>query len=210
MASPVTSTATLSATLFYGDAASYATAHNATDAQTKETGALYIGQNTIFDGLYYIRRGCIKFPIDLGADNGSATITGVVFHGYGAPGTQDDSAGDSITIVSFSPADTTNPAVADYDQLGTTAYATTKLISSFSIGADNTMSLNSTGIAAVQSAIGGTLWLGYRTLNDVNNTTPTHNPQVIIQDEGDAHPPTLVITYSLPAPASTGNFFLAL
>lgn len=208
MGSPFTSTGTISSTLQKGDDAAYSTTHDAATADSEETGgALYLGQNSVFAVLYYIRRGVVRFPLDLdGSDELTAVVTGVVFHGYGQSGTQDDSSGDSISIVSFSPANAADPAVADYDQLGTTKWATDKLISTFSIGADNTMTFNAAGIAAVQAALGtGYIWLGFRNAFDIANTTPTHNPQVLVDGVSQPNKPYLVISYTLPASGHQKN-----
>jgi len=101
------------------------------------------------------------------------TVSGVTFSFYTNSKTDDFS--DSVSLVSSSPNTNTALINSDYGQLGTTKYASDTALSSISTGAYTDLTLNATGIAAVQTALDGDgiVKLGMRMTSDNDNSEPT-------------------------------------
>lgn len=115
---------------------------------------------------------------------------------------------DSVSIVGATPASNTSITTADYDQLGSTKFATD--IAFATITGNDTFydfPLNATGIAAISKV--GITKIGFRTALDIANTTPTGLGQRNFYGSNDAaFDPALVVEHSSvvgPANVKTYN-----
>lgn len=113
------------------------------------------------------------------------------------------SNGDSsaICMVASTPASNTAVADVDFDQLGTTRLATDVNYSSISTSAYFTMTLNATGLAAIDTAIAGQtmLKLGLRDKRDLDNSAPTGiNSIAMNSSDAGSNKPRLTINYNAP------------
>lgn len=157
------------------------------------------------DPTKYIYRflGCA----DLSSISAAATATAVVFRFY--PTTEFHSAGGGFTVVGSSQASATDLVVADYGTVGSTEYiASRQTYAGLALNADNDLTFNAAGIAAVQAALGGTFRIALRGGHDLDNTAPSLNTNSgFLMNHADAasHKPSLIITYTLPGavPAAT-------
>lgn len=145
------------------------------------------------------------FPIDTSSLTSSAVISAATFKLY-----RDDAVyafsnqdSQSVHVVQTSQASNTTLDGADYDNLtftdgGSFTYAST------SNGAYSTINLNATGLTWVNKSAHTNL--GVIASADLNNSAPTVGTSLIgFQDNGDANPPTLTVTYTL-TPSSGGGF----
>lgn len=107
-----------------------------------------------------------------------------------------DDNGDSVSIVGATPASNTVIVTADYDQLGSTKFATDIPFST--ITGNNTFynfPLNATGIAAILKT--GVTKMGFRTALDIANTQPTGLGQRNFYGSNNASfDPALVVEHS--------------
>ncbi len=93
---------------------------------------------------------------------------------------------------------------SDWDNLGSTVFATID-ISSLSVGAYNTFSLDANGIAQINKT--GNTKLAFRISQDISNTDPNPNESnATIRVSGSASPQQLVITYTVPVVSSGASF----
>lgn len=87
----------------------------------------------------------------------------------------------------------------DYDQAGTTRYATDKTVASLGVGL-HSFSFNSTGIAALESSAGGVIKMSSRLASDLDNSQPSWvagaQIQIYFDHAENATPPVLTATYS--------------
>lgn len=152
---------------------------------------------------YYVRRFVTYFDTNTIPDGDtvtSATYSLATLSGGDAPQTADS---DSIAVVGFSGSNP--PVVSDFDDFGSTSFGTKTIASwSSSNGVYNNISLNSTGMAAISKT--GITPLGARTLNDLNNVTPTGRNQIPAyqaDETGTSKDPSLVVEHSETPAAPT-------
>lgn len=156
----------------------------------------YVGKNGAAD--WDCIRGFLGFDlsaIPAGAEILSAVLSVWVTDKYDLLGS------GAIGLVAGTQASTTTLATSDFSQVGSTELATRKTIASISTGAYNTITLNASGLAHLQAAIGGHAKLALRTGRDIDNTTPasTAYEGVLLyfsEQTGTANDPYLTVTYS--------------
>jgi len=113
---------------------------------------------------------------------------------------------ESVNVVSFTPADSGAYATADYDQFGTTIFAS-KALSSVTTNAYNDFTLSSAGEAEID--LDGITVFGTRGASDIANSPPTWSSSLTARmwiymnnQSGTTNDPKLTITHS-PAPTPT-------
>jgi len=151
--------------------ATYATAQAATSG-TVSTEESRPG-NSIITAVYYVGRGFCTF--DLSSIPTSATIVegaNTFIRAVGAGGGAQNADSDSITVVAATPASNTALEANDFDNVGTTQFITAVSLGSWSTSGNNDYQLNATGVAAVQSALGGYVKFAWRTTKDISATQP--------------------------------------
>jgi len=178
----------------YRDAAAYATAHDATNGTHLdfETERLKI-ENYYSGSLYYVNRNIVNF--DTSSIPDTATIDSAVVSLYGTLTTQ--TTADDYSVVANTGAANASYSVADFDQFGTTKFATDITGASFSATGYNDWTLNATGIAAISKT--GVSKLGFRSSKDISNTAPLGANYVLAYSAdftGTSSDPKLVVTYT--------------
>jgi len=155
------------------------------------------------------------FLFDTSPITAYAVVTAATLSLYGY--NQDNALGASATvaIVSSSPASDTGLANADFDQVGSTDFATRVAYADFNIGSYEDFALNAAGIANISGS--GISKFGVREgAYDLDNTTPPWvsasrvSINIYWADEtGTTSDPKLVVTYRLgfanPANAYSSN-----
>jgi len=157
----------------------------------------------------YLIRGIFGF--DLSSIQGGATVAGATFSVYGWGKLDNLGVAPDLNVYSAIPAGNTALEAGDYDSLGTAAYATPIGFADWNTGDPgdiNDFVFNSTGIAAVQAALGGIFNIGTRNANydvadelDPNNHDPEWTAGVAsylfnyYADKGSGYKPKLVVTY---------------
>ena len=186
------------------DQSSWALAHGASVANENGTSP-YFGQDATDSGLFYVRRFGATFDFAPAITYTDLVIDSAEYHFY--PTSKNDPETSCINLVAFAPANDVSFANGDLSAFGSTKLASDKTVSSISLNADNVLTLNSSGIAALQAALGGHISLGTRTCGDIANTTPTGNEYILGQtySHGDANPPYLVVTYHYSAGSSSSS-----
>jgi len=170
----------------------YTLARDATAASAIDQGNGNVVHNSLISTTYYVRRFVTFFDTSpIGSDVVSSATLSV--SSLGAQGLGNT---DTIRIVPFTGSNP--PVVGDFDLFGTTEYAS-KALSTFSgtAGVYNDFSLNATGIATINGS--GTTVFGFRSLMDINNTTPTgQNYMRVYQADnvGTTNDPKLVVEHS--------------
>lgn len=157
-----------------------------------------------------ITRSFILF--DTSAISDTDTLDSAVLSLYGATVITEGDYGNGINIYSSTPASNDDIVVGDFDQVGTSAFATAIPRASFSTSAYNDFTLNATGEAAVDFT--GISKFSMRWVNDANNSEPTWESgegrdltEAWAADEtGTTKDPKLVVEHTAVASA-TGNFF---
>ena len=153
-------------------------------------------------GDYRCARGFMLFDTSsLGA--GSTVTDGVLsLYGYNS-GVDGNAATTSLDIVASTPASNTALTTADYDQVGTTVYAT-KALSAWSNSGYNDFTLDSNGVAAISKT--SVSKFGARIALDTTNTTPPDSGSGINrvsshgrEASGTTDAPKLVVTYTAAA-----------
>ena len=158
--------------------------------------ALYSDDET--DKWTFIARSAFLF--DTSSIGGGFQVDSADFKVYVSNSASDDFS-MSIALTSSNPTSNTAIANGDYQNFGTTRYANDLAISSMTIPAYNTMSLNSSGKSAVDME--GITKLGLRSAPDIDDTPPTwsasQNSRIttLFADNG-SNEPTLDVTYSTP------------
>lgn len=107
--------------------------------------------------------------------------------------------GPSAYVVSSSPASNTGLVTGDYDQFGTTSFAS-KAYSSFTTSAYNDFSLDANGIANITAT--GVSKFGLLDGRDFNNSAPTGNNYIqmsMADNAGTSQDPKLVVIHAAPA-----------
>jgi len=163
--------------------ATYSTARNAT------TGTANNGNSTrpvnSWDGSqYFVARAFEPFDtssLDDGATIQDSANTFLRLKGSGVAATNTDS--DSLCIVASTQASNTALVNDDYDNIGSTKYNDTDLSHgswNSTAGANNDMTFNATGVAAISKT--GYTPLALRTTKELAGTTPTGHNYVDVQD----------------------------
>ena len=195
-----------SGSLYYlgGAGESYTTVHNATEglATTFPT-VNEIGQDyTTSTNKYNLRRGGLIF--DTSGIGSGDTIDTAVLSLYGQA--KDTDQDFDLTVVSGTNLD--NPVVdTDYgDLLNSTTSFGSMLASTFQIGgAENQITLNSTGIAAIVK--GGITKFGIRSSRDINSNAPTDAIFEYIQFRGTGSSPIPKLTINYTSGFTPKIFF---
>lgn len=166
---------------------------------TSVTNAIH---NSNLAGTYYVTRSFFLF--DTSSLTSSATISAATFRWYVNSVGNTDS--DSIRMITTTPASNTSLATGDFGNVGTVAQATADIaIGSLTLTADNTFTLNSTGIGSISKT--GITKFGLRTTKDISATQPTGSNTVVLAFSGctspTGHKPLLTVTYTLAATNAT-------
>jgi len=195
VASPATYIVGANDRAIYAYATTYAAIQSATTATLQPLAEydLIIGQYKMaYAGQdYNLRR--VVMPIDTSGLPDDAVISSAVLsmRGYG-----DYSATDfDITAVSYTGSD---PSVAgDIDNFGTTSYGTLNT-STWTNSGYNNLSLNATGIAAINKT--GTTFIGLRSSRDIAQISPTGDEYIYpyAADKGVGYAPYLTVTFTQP------------
>jgi hypothetical protein len=151
------------------------------------------------------------FLFDTSALTAAATVSSATLAIYGA---NIASPGDGLFasptagIVSATPASNTALATADFDQFGTTDFATR--LTTWSTSDYNTFTLNAAGLAAI--SLTGITKTGLRVGPDIDDSPPAWQDSYemtraarFAESTGTSQDPKLVVTYTLPR--SAGNVF---
>lgn len=188
----------------------YATYHGYTDADSSDHSA---SNPYIFSGLTTgflvnwgeMTRGFALFDTSaLGAGvtvtSATLTMTPIYLTDYSDP--------QSVSICGSTPASSTAIVNADYDQLGTTKFASDVAIAALTVDTAHDFALNASGLAAISKT--GVTKLGVRFKSDLENAEPTRTGSAAIQgifysSNAGSHPPFLTVVTS--AAAVGGNFF---
>lgn len=193
--------------VYQGTNVTWATIHDAADGTSASDSATFANMALISSGTTSNRysnlyRGMTLF--DTSALPDAATISAAVLqmwgrakaNGLGTP---------SVNVYSANPASNTALAAADYDQIGTTAYATAISYASWSDTdtAYNSFNFNATGIAAISKT--GISKFGIREATfDVANSAPTWASEQEsgfrsrwAEDTGGDKDPAFTVTYSV-------------
>ena len=173
----------------------YSTAHNASSSTSATaTGTnLYI-QNYYSSGgggVYILSRGFVLF--DTSSLTSGATISGAVMSLWAVYRTEANAGQAVIHIVASTPANTNNIVADDYDQTGSTSFAS----SAVTTAQYNNFTLNASGITNVSKT--GISKFGIRLDGDLNSSTPTGANEVDIRAADYTTPgqePYLVVTYT--------------
>jgi len=182
--------------------ATYADAHDATSGEySNYTEASFTWaslQNRSGTPDFSISRSFFLFDTSALSDTAtisSATLSIVFFN------VTDTNGNDSLSIVSSNPASNTSLVNDDFDQLGTTKFATDKTLASLSEDAYANFALNATGISAISKT--SITKFGLRNANDISNIAPTGvgNNGVYARGSetaGTTSDPTLVVVDDSP------------
>lgn len=185
--------------LDYSAGADWGTAHDAAAAGTLDPDRIYATAywRTV-DSLYYIQRGFMDFDT---STIGTDTVTSASVFLYGSAVAAGDTLSRTINI--FSSNSSATLAVGDYDQAGTTEYATDIAHTSISVVAYNEFVMNATGIAAIDG--GGTTKLSSREATfDAPNSAPGTKQNIYCffyssATAGTSTDPYLRVTYGAAA-----------
>lgn len=133
----------------------------------------YVQASTTTDQFSHLYRGIATFDVS-GFSGDVDAITGIKF-GFYLIGNNDTFGSQQVTLTDSSPAANNNVVVADFQNVGTTAYSAATNLADLTTSAVNTISLNAAGIAAVKAAIAGAgiFKLGARMECDRANSAPT-------------------------------------
>lgn len=152
--------------------------------------------NSFADGKQYVDRG--YFAFDLSSIPAASTITAATLnlHVTGVTTT----AGGAVCVVAGSQASTSTLATTDFGNVGSTEYATRVNFSAITNNAYNILTLNATGIAALQSGIAGFVKLALRSSFDLDDSMPTASQASQIttdmsEQTGTTSDPFLSVTY---------------
>lgn len=124
--------------------------------------------------------------------------------------------GHSCGIVAATPASDSSLVTGDYDNFGTTRYATDLTLAGMTTGQYNDWTLNATGLAAISKTATRTKF-GIRIDDDIDNTAPTWASDKFAQCSassanaaGTTEDPKLVVTHSsvtnYPLTAAQGSY----
>jgi hypothetical protein len=149
----------------------------------------YVG-STFNGSAYSIYRAVTNFDTD--ALTAEATISGAVYSIMGS--TDSDTNDGKICIVAFT-GNASTLVATDYNDFGTTDFATRLDIGSYSLTSYNDFTLNASGISNISKT--GISKFGVRDSNDVDNSTPSSYTLIGVGTERySAKKSKLVITYT--------------
>lgn len=148
---------------------------------------------------YRLDRGFALF--DTSTLTSSASISDAVLSFYGSSLT--DNFALAAAIVSSSPASSNALVVADFDQVGTTRFASDLDLTSWSTAGYNDFTLNASGISAISKT--SITKFGMRLDKDLDNSAPTWAGSTVggaqlksAETADTTSDPKLVVTYTLP------------
>lgn len=209
MAQVTINTGTADGTI-YASNATYSTARNAASGDVVTTNLTKVNPNSATVA-YLIERGFFAF--DLSSILSGSTVTAATFSLAGTGDATVNADSSSIGVVEST--QTAEIIVAgDYSKFNTTELAS-RITNANWVTTNNTYNdfvLNASGIAIVQTAVGGAGFVGFAKFctrsgkNDIDNTAPTGSNYVTAyaSDNGSSKP-QLVVTYTLP---SSGSFLM--
>ena len=157
----------------------------------------------------YLHRSIFVFDtsgVPAGATNISAVISFYVTAKKNDSGMSDAHA--SLSVVNATPANTNNLVAADYNQIGTTQYASDFSYASITASQYNNITLNAAGIAAIGLGAGGKLKCALTYSCDRTNNTPawiktkTDSITGYYDAAGAGKQPYLTVTYTSGTPAT--------
>lgn len=187
-----TLTATNTGYILKDGEAVYLDAHDAAVGNDVDNNySVYLGQYSV---LYHVARGAVMFS--LASLRSSYVILSAVLSLYG----ENDTSTADFDVVLVSGADLADTLVlADFGDLldDTTSFGS--INTSAYVNEDwNAITLNATGIAAIQAALTGTIRFGVRSSLDISATAPSSQDFVYFYgtDAASAKKPKLVVTYS--------------
>lgn len=151
------------------------------------------------------------FLFDTSSIGDSDTINSATLSLYGASKTKGaDIPTTGIIPVASTPASNTNIVTADYDQFGSTAFASEITYTNWSTAGYNDFALNASGLANISKT--GVSKFGFRTTADQSNTEPTgdiyYNQTLrmgcyYVAQTGTDNDPKLVVVHTTPATIKT-------
>ncbi len=159
------------------------------DAIDEGSDAIYLRSETGF----HCSRMFLTFDlttVPAGTDISSATLAFDV-----ASVSVADAAHGTANLVSGSPANVDDYVLDDFDQFGTTAFATE--VDASSAGAYS-FTINAAGLTYLEAACGGKVVLCMRMKKDFDNTTPTGAGYIVVytsKSTTESYKPTLTINY---------------
>jgi len=186
-------------------ASSWSTCHDASSGTDAVDDDAYIQVRSQKNGSEYrIIRGVFLF--DTSSIGGSSTVDSAVLSLYNATA-GDNGPADAydIDIVASTPASNNTLVVGDYDQFGTTVFASIALSTIIGSDAYNDFTLDSNGEANITKD--GISKFGARISGDVDNSAPTglNNVGIYMADNG-SNKPKLVPVWTIPLiPADWGR-----
>ncbi len=154
-----------------------------------------------------ITRGFILFDTSVISDNDTKDSATLSIYGNNVSNMHSQ----SLEIVSSTPASNIDLVTGDYDQLGTTQFATPISFGSWNTSGYNNFTLNSSGRANI--SLTGISKFGTRTNSDRANTAPTtmsgdHNSYAggyFTDQTGTTTDPKLVVEHTYTSPISSGS-----
>lgn len=188
-------------TVLYDGAAlgTWSTTRDATAGTAKNTTAdsiIFMRARLVTDS-YRVTRGFFLF--DTSALTSSANISAATFSIAGTGTATADDDVSTIHIVSSTPAANTTLALEDYDQVGSTSFASLAMASWVTtLDTYNGFALNASGLANISKT--GVSKFATRNSRDLDNSAPTGTNQAtcFLSDvAGTTSDPKLVITYEL-------------
>uniref|UniRef100_A0A6M3IZN6 Putative tail protein n=1 Tax=viral metagenome TaxID=1070528 RepID=A0A6M3IZN6_9ZZZZ len=192
---------------YAADPSDFGTLYAATDATQVDDNTdylnTYIWSSNTNNKWANIWRAILLF--DISALPPYAAITGIIasLYGYSTLGAN---FGSTLNWYSSNPASNIAVVAADFDQVGTTAFATAIAAADFNVGTPGNSTdwtFNAAGIAAAQTASDGDgiLKLSFRENHDATNTPPAWEASKgggcvpWSSDKGIGYKPKLVVTY---------------
>lgn len=168
-------------------------------AQDNDSTATFAFATSLSGGFYIVQRDFFLFDTSSLPDTDTIDTGVISFSGTGtSPGDADNS---SINIVSTTPASNTEITTADYDQAGSTVYASLDVTSwNATDGTYNDFTLDATGEGQITKT--GVSKFGGRNSLDVGNSAPLGLNRVSIfyaDQTGTTKDPKLVVTHTAVA-----------
>jgi len=192
--------------------ATWAGVHDATSASggARPNAALdQFARASIIGGTYYISRGFFLF--DTSALPTGPNISSAVLSIYDSNNDTRNADTTAVHIVASTPASNTDLVDEDFDQVGSTSFASIALSSWVNTGAYNAFTLNASGISAISDS--GISKYGARIARDLDNSAPTGDnlTQCNFADQtGTTSDPKLVVTYTEASLTSGTNSRISL
>lgn len=155
---------------------------------------------------YYLFRGFITFLTGDILQN-AKSIESATLSLYGRPATNTNNK--HVCLVASTQANPTGLVQDDWDQFGTTEFATRIAIADWATGSYNVFTLNASGLAALNTTAGGYTKFCLRISRDVDNDAPGPGANDSVgwrynEDAGAGEKPKLTVTYTQ---AATSGFF---